>query len=91
MAELLRGIKLQTEHHAEAVAQRAGHLSGARRRPDQGEARQVEPDRTRGRPLADNDIERVVLHRRIEDLFDRTVQTVDLIDKQNIIFRKVCQ
>ena len=40
----------------------------------------------RAEALADDDIERVVLHGRIKDLLYRTVETVDLVNKQNIIF-----
>ena len=90
-AQLLGRIQLQPEHDAEAVAQRVGHLAGARRRADQGKTRQVDADRPRRRSLTNDDIQRKILHRGIEDLLDRTVEPVDLVDKQNIIFRKVCQ
>ena len=63
--QLFLRIKLQTELNAEAVAQRAGQLPRARRRADEREARQIEPDGIGRRALADDDVDGIVLHRRI--------------------------
>ena len=63
------------------LKQRRGHLPGAGGRANQGKFRQVEPDRARGRPLSDDDIKRVVLHRGVQDFLDAAVQAVDLVDK----------
>ena len=57
--------------------------------PDEREARQIEPDRARGRALADDDVERVVLHRRIEHLFHRAVEAVDLVDEEHVALVEV--
>ena len=84
-AQLLRRIQLQTEHDAEAVTQRTGHLTGTRSRADERKFRQVDTDRARRRPLADDDIECIVLHRGIENLLYRTVEAMNLVNKQNII------
>ena len=46
--------------------------------------RDLEPDGARSWALADHDIEREVLHRRVEDLLHRTVEPVDLVDKEHI-------
>jgi hypothetical protein len=46
--------------------------------------RQVECEGARGRPLADDDVEPEVLERRIEDLFDRVVQAMDLVDEEDV-------
>jgi hypothetical protein len=46
--------------------------------------RQVECQRPRRRPLADDDVEAEVLERRIEDLLDRAVDAVDLVDEENV-------
>ena len=51
--------------------------------------RDLEPDGTRGRPLADHDIEREVFHRRIENLLDGTVQPVDLVDEEHVARLKI--
>src|SRR5262249_27060488 len=38
----------------------------------------------RGRPLPDHEVELEVLHRRIEDLLDDVVETVDLVDEEDL-------
>ena len=40
--------------------------------------------RARRRPLADDEVELKILHRRIEDLLDRRGQPVDLVDEQDV-------
>ena len=40
--------------------------------------------RARRRALADDEIELEILHRRIEDFFDRRRQAMDLVDEQNV-------
>ena len=43
------------------------------------------------RPLADHHVEREVLHGRIEDLLDRVVEAVDLVDEQDVPLVEVGQ
>ena len=45
---------------------------------------QLEADRARRRTLPDHDVELEVFHRRIEHLFDRARQAVDLVDEQHV-------
>src|SRR3546814_5536921 len=59
------------------------------RSADEGELRQVDPHRTRRRPFADHDVERTVLHRRIEDFLDRGRQAVDLVDEQHVAILEI--
>ena len=40
--------------------------------------------RARRRPLADDEVELEVLHRRIEDFLDRRIEPVDLVDEQHV-------
>ena len=56
-----------------------------RGRADQREGRQVDSHAARRWSLADNDVERAVLHRRIEHLLDDRVQAVDLVNKQHVV------
>ncbi len=42
------------------------------------------PDRARSGALADDDVDLEVLHGRIEDLLDRPVEPVDLVDEQHV-------
>ncbi len=69
---------------AEPSPQRRRDEAGAGRGADQGEARQVDLHRPRRRPLADHQVEREVLERRVEDLLDRRPQAVDLVDEQHL-------
>ena len=65
---------------------RSGVVSkpGARGRADQRELGEVDLHRARRRPLADDQVELEVLHRRIEDFLDRRIEPVDLVDEQHV-------
>ena len=89
--QLLGRVELQPETDAEAVAQRRGQHACARRGRDQRKLGQVEPYRARRRALADHDVQRVVLHRRIEHLLDRVRQAVDLVYEQHVALVEVGQ
>ena len=89
LGEVLDCVIVQAERDAEAVAQRPCEHARASGRPHKGEVRDLEPDGTRGRPLADHDIEREVFHRRIENLLDGTVQPVDLVDEEHVARLKI--
>ena len=52
---------------------------------------QIQPDRIGGGAFTDDDIDGIVLHGRIQDLLDCTVQPVDLIHEQNIILVEIGQ
>ena len=84
-------VELQPGHDAEPVAQGRGQEARPGGGADQGERRQVEPDRARRRALADHQVELVVLHRRIEDLLHRRLQPVDLVDEQHVARLQVGQ
>ena len=58
---------------------------GARRRADQGELREIDLDRARRRPGADDEVELEVLHRGIEDFLDRRIEAMDLVDEQDVV------
>ena len=68
-----------------------GEQPGARRRADQRELLQRHLHRPRARSLADDDVELVVLHRRIEDLFDRRRQAMNLVDEEDLVLLQVGQ
>ena len=78
------GVELEALHDAEAVAQRRGEQARARRGAHQGEGRQIQLDGARRRPLADHDVELIVLHRRIEHFLHHRRQTMDLVDEQHV-------
>ena len=87
--ELGVGVEIQAHGDAEAVAQRRGEQPRARGGADQREAGELDLDRARRRPLADDEIELVVLHGGIEDLLDRRVEAVDLVDEEDVAVLQV--
>ena len=84
LGELLDRVVIQAIRNSKAVAQRAGQHARAGRGRYQRELGDIQANRACRRTFADHDIERKVLHRGIQDLLDRTVETVDLVDKQHI-------
>ena len=49
----------------------------------------VQANGARRRPLPDDDVDGVVFHGGIEDLFDRTVETVYLVDEEDVAFLEI--
>ena len=84
LGELLVGVEVEPVRGPEPVAQRGADAAGTGRRADDRERLQAQPQRPGRRPLADHHVERVVLHRRIEDLLDRPVEPMDLVDEQDV-------
>ena len=84
LLQLGLGIEIQPHRNAEAVAQRIGQQPGARGGADQRERRKIDLHRARRRPLADDEIELEILHRRIEDFLHRRIEPVDLVDEQHV-------
>ena len=82
--ELLDAVVVEPGDEAEAVAQWAGDQARARGGADQGERRDVEAYRPRRWALADHDVELAVFHRRVEHLFHRPAQAVDLVNKEDV-------
>src|SRR6186997_164092 len=78
-------VVAEPERHAEAVAKRCRQEARSRRRADEGELRQVQGERPRPRTLADDDVEAEVLERRVQDLLDRSVHAVDLVDEEDVL------
>ena len=86
--EVRRRVELEAVDDAEARAQRRGQQPGARRRADQREALQRHLHRPRARPLADDDVDLVVLERRVEDLLDHRRHAVNLVDEEDLVRRR---
>ena len=77
-------VEVEPVRRPEPVAQRRRDPPGARRRADDRERLEAQPQAPRRRALADHHVEREVLHRRVEDLLDRAVEAVDLVDEQDV-------
>ena len=84
LLELFHRIEIQPHRNAEAVAQRIGEQTSARGGADQREGRQIDLHRARRRPLADDEVELEILHRRIKDFLDRRIEPVDFVDEQHV-------
>src|SRR5262249_58145417 len=82
--QVVDAVEVEPERRAEAVAERRRQEPGARRRADEAEGLERQLDDARGRPLPDHEVELEVLHRRIEDLLDDVVETVDLVDEEDL-------
>ena len=70
--------------NAETVAERTSKRAGASRGADASEMGEVETDGTGGGAFAYDDVELIVLHRRIENLFNGATETVNFIDKEDV-------
>jgi hypothetical protein len=84
LGQLVFGVEVEAVGGAEAVTQRGTDAAGPGRGADHRERLEAQTQAARRGPLADHHVERVVLHRRIEDLLDRAVEPMDLIDEQDI-------
>ena len=87
--ELLDGVEVEADGDAETVAKRRREEARPRRRADEREFRKIDLDRARRRPLADHEIELKILHRGVEDLLDRRIEPVDLVDEQNVALLEI--
>ena len=84
LRQLVLRVEVEPEGRPEPVAQRRADPAGPSRRADHGERLEAEAQGPRARPLADHHVERVVLHRRVEDLLDRPIEPMDLVDEQHV-------
>ena len=84
LEEILGRVVVELLEHAEARAERLRQEPLARRRPDEREGRDLDLDRPRVRALVDEDVDGVVLHRRVEVLLDGDVDAVDLVDEEDV-------
>ena len=89
LLQLLDGVEIEPHRNPEAVAERRRQQALPSGRADQGKARQVDPNRPRRRALADHQVERAVLHRRIKHFLDRGIEPVDLVDEQDVAVLEV--
>ncbi len=79
-------IEVEFEHIAEPVSEWAGEGGKLGRSTDEREAGDIHTDTGRASSWTDHDIDTVVLHRRVEYLFDLRSEPVDLIYKEDLSF-----
>src|SRR6266481_2986854 len=83
------GVELEPQQQAETGAQWRGEQSCTRRGADESEGLYVHRVRTRGRPLADHDVELVVFESGVEDLFECGLQTMDFINEKHLAVAEI--
>jgi hypothetical protein len=86
LREIDRRVEVEFHHIAESVSERIRQARQLGRRTDQGEPRDIHPDTRRSCSRADHDVDRIVLHRGVEDLLDLWSESVYLVDEEYISF-----
>jgi hypothetical protein len=89
--QLLLGIEVQVVEDAEALAKRRRQHARPRRRRHQRERTQRVLQRARVHALVDDEVDREVLHGRIEQLLHRPRQPVDLVDEHHVVLAEIGQ
>ena len=82
--QLLHRVVVQPMGEAEPVPQRRGDEARPRGGSYQSEVRQFQADAAGAGSLTQDDVDLEILHRRVEDLLDRPVEPVDLVDEQHV-------
>src|SRR5215470_17602930 len=82
-------VEIQPYRDAEAISQGRREEPCAGGGADQGEARELNLNGTCRRSLANDEVELVVLHGRVEDLFHRRIETVDFVDEEDVAILQV--
>ena len=82
--EVVDRVVVEPRREPESFPQGQRDAPGPGRRRHEGEPGQLEPDRPRGRALAQHDVEHEVLERRVEHLFDRPRHAVHLVDEEHV-------
>ena len=77
--QVLRHVIIQPFTHGKARKQRRRKQSAARRRADEREAREIQPDTTGVRALVNDDVQFEILHRGIEIFLDGFLEAMDFI------------
>jgi len=84
-------VEIEPNGDAEPIPQGRRDQARPGGRADQRKGLQIDPNRARRRPFPDDQIELEVLHGRIEDFLHRRVETVNLIDEQDVARLQVGQ
>ena len=84
--ERRRVVILQVHVDAEARSERPREQSAARRGADEREGCEVDLYRARAGPLVDQDVDAIILHRRVEVLLHDGAEAVDLVDEEHVVF-----
>src|SRR6185503_15180904 len=83
--------QVELVRRAETVAQRRREPADARRGADERESRKRKPQCARAGPLADDDVELIDVHRRIEHFLHESREAMDLVDEEHLTGLEVGQ
>ena len=89
--QFLRRVVVEMVDDPEALAQRRGEQPCAGRRADQRELLEVDLDGLGVRAAIHHEIDREVLHRRVEELFHDVAEPVDLVHEQHVATAEIGQ
>ena len=84
-----RSVHFQPHQHTEAVAERAGQHTRTRRRAYQRKLFEGQAYAARHRSFAGHEIQRKVLHRGIKHFLDVAVETVYLVNEEDVPFFQI--
>ena len=87
--QVLARVEIQVVEDPEALAQRRGEHARPRRRAHHGEGPQRDPDGAGVEALVHHEVDREVLHGRVEQLLDHARQPVDLVDEEHVLLGEV--
>src|SRR5918911_3626355 len=87
--QIMLRIEVQVLHDAEAPAQRSSNQTSTGRRSDQSELRQLQLDGASSRALPDHDVQLIILHRRVEHLFNLWLETMNLVYEEDFALLQI--
>src|SRR5512140_1977813 len=87
--EMLGRVEVEALFNSEARAHGRREHSKTSRRADEGEFLDRHRDGLRLRTFGKADVDPVVFHRRIEKLFDDWLQSMNLVDEENVTSSKI--
>lgn len=79
-------VEIKFENIPESIPKRSGDFGELSCRTDESELGDIHLDGCRTRPGSDHNINREVLHRRVEDLLDLRLETMNLVDEEHVSF-----
>ena len=88
-AEVLHRVEVEVMEDPEALAQRRAEHAGPGGGADQGEGPERDTHGAGVEPLVDHEVDREILHRRVEQLLHRAGQAVDLVDEQHVVLAEI--
>src|SRR5581483_7159816 len=90
-SQLLRRVELQPQHNPEPRTQRRGQQAGASGGRDKRKRMDIHGVSTGRGSLADDDVQLVILQRRIEQLLQRRLEPMHFVNEQYLVLADVGQ